>query len=161
MTSAKLRGASRNPFVSVFDREPDVFGRPQHDRLPLPQIDWLALAPDEEALTLAPARIRGFSVQQPTNTHPEPAHTGFKSLLFETGSDFKAFPRRRSTWVILAIGGAAAALAHPVDDEVNARLAGSKVGRVFAPGKYIGAVYTQAGAAIGLYVIGRYMLPHA
>jgi membrane-associated phospholipid phosphatase len=102
------------------------------------------------------------STQQPAQTHPEPSHTGFKALLFETGSDFKAFPRRRSTWVILAIGGAAAALAHPADDEVNDRLVGSDtVGRLFAPGKWIGAVYAQAGTAIGLYVIGRYVLPHA
>jgi hypothetical protein len=34
--------------------------------------------------------------------------------VFETGGDFKAFARRRSTWVILGIGGAAAALAYPV-----------------------------------------------
>ena len=31
----------------------------------------------------------------------------------------------------------------------------------FAPGKWIGSVYVQAGTAVGLYVIGRYMLPHA
>jgi len=63
--------------------------------------------------------------------------------------------------VILAIGGGAAALAHPADDEVNGRLAGSGAGRFFAPGKYIGTAYVQAGTAVGLYVIGRYVLPHA
>lgn len=115
------------------------------------------LEPGVDVESLAPGELREASP-----THPEPAHTGFKALVFETGSDFKAFPRRRSTWVILAIGGAAAAIAHPADDEVNARVAGSDaVGRFFAPGKYIGAVYAQAGAAVGLYVIGRYMLPHA
>jgi membrane-associated phospholipid phosphatase len=126
----------------------------------LPQIDWAALADDDDAV--APARVPDFLNQQPAATHPEPEHTGFKALLFETGNDFKAFPRRPSTWVILAIGGGAAAAAHAADDEVNARLVGSNaVGRFFAPGKYIGAAYTQAGAAIGLYVIGRYLLPHA
>ena len=91
----------------------------------------------------------------------KPARTGLKALVFETGSDFNAYPRRRSTWVILAIGGGAAALAHPFDDEVNGKLVGSDaVGKFFAPGKYIGAVYTQAGVAVGLYVIGRYLLPH-
>lgn len=109
-----------------------------------------------------PARLSTLSWWQPADQHPEPRHTGFKALPFETGSDFKAFPQRRSTWVILAIGGAAAAMAHPADDNVNARLAGSQTAsRFFAPGKYIGATYTQAGAAIGLYVIGRYALPHA
>lgn len=48
-------------------------------------------------------------------TPPEPAHTGFRALIFETASDFNAYPRRQSTWVILGIGGAAAALAHPAD----------------------------------------------
>lgn len=94
--------------------------------------------------------------------HPEPAHTGFKALLFETASDFNAYPRRRSTWVILGVGGAAAALAHPADEEVNNKLAGSDAaGKFFAPGKYIGAFYTQVGVATGLYVVGRYVLPHA
>ena len=87
---------------------------------------------------------------------------GFKALVFETGRDFSAFPRRRSTWVILAVGGAAAAIAYPLDDRVNARLAGSgAVGRFFAPGKYIGNAYVQVGVATSLYVVGRYLLPHA
>jgi membrane-associated phospholipid phosphatase len=117
---------------------------PSEHALLLPRVDWLALA-----------------VLQPSAQHPQPARTGFKALLFETGSDFNAFPRRRSTWVILAIGGAAAAAAYPADDQVNARLVGSAaVGRFFAPGKYIGAAYVQAGTAVGLYVVGRYVLPH-
>ena len=100
---------------------------------------------------------------QPTAAPPaEPQHTGFKALVVETGRDFKAFPRRRSTWVILGIGGAAAALVHPVDDEVNARMVGSDtVRKIFAPGKYIGSVPVQAGVATGLYLVGRYILPPA
>jgi membrane-associated phospholipid phosphatase len=126
----------------------------------LPQIDWAALAADDDAVALT--RVPDFLNEQPAAKTPEPEHTGFKALLFETVNDFKAFPRRPSTWVILAIGGGAAAIAYPSDDEVNARLVGSNaVGRFFAPGKYIGAAYTQAGIAIGLYVIGRYFMPHA
>jgi membrane-associated phospholipid phosphatase len=141
----------------------DVPAPPPHDdRLTRPQIDWTSLAAGDEAFAFAPARAPDFSGQQPAATPPEPEHTGFKALLFETGRDFKTFPRRPSTWVILAIGAGAAAIAHPADDEVNARLVGSNaVGRFFAPGKYIGAAYTQAGAAIGLYVVGRYVMPHA
>jgi hypothetical protein len=128
-------------------------------RLSLPQIDWEAIAPEDDDALAVPRD--GDPGLQPAAA-PEPEHTGFKALLVETGRDFKAFPRRRSTWVILGIGGAAAAIAHPADDNVNARLAGSNaVGRFFAPGKYIGSVYVQAGSAIGLYMIGRYMLPHA
>lgn len=93
---------------------------------------------------------------------PEPRHTGFKALVFETANDFTSFPRRRSTWVILAIGGGAAALVHPLDDDVNEKLVGSDaVANFFAPGKYIGAFYTQVGVAVGLYTIGRYALPPA
>ena len=135
---------------------------PPHDRLALPQIDWAALADGGDALIFVPAPLPDFSALQPAAPPPEPAHTGFKALLIETGRDFKAFPRRRSTWVILGIGGAAAAIAHPVDDEVNGRLTGSNaVGRFFAPGKWIGSTYVQGGTALGLYLIGRYMLPHA
>jgi hypothetical protein len=125
---------------------------------PLPWINWLAAshidwqASDPDSFLL---------MQQPAAKPAQPEHTGFGALVFETARDFKAFPRRRSTWVILAIGGAAAALAHPADDEVNGRLAGSGAGRFFAPGKYIGSDYVQAGTAVGLYVIGRYVLPHA
>ncbi len=90
----------------------------------------------------------------------EPAHTGIKALVFETGSDFKAFPQRRSTWTILAIGGAAAAAVYPADDEANAQIVGSDaLGRFFAPGKWIGNFSVQVGAASALYIVGRYVLP--
>ena len=127
--------------------------------LSLPQIDWEALAPEDNAPAVPRDADPGL---QPAAAVPEPEHTGFKALVFETARDFKAFPRRPSTWVILGIGGAAAAISHPADDNVNASLTGSDAaGRFFAAGKYIGSVYVQAGTAIGLYVIGRYMLPHA
>lgn len=100
--------------------------------------------------------------QDPDQPPPQPRRTGLSTLVRTTGADFKAFPLRRSTWVILGIGAGAAALAHPADDSLNARMVGSPaVGRFFAPGKYIGAFYVQAGTAAGLYVIGRYVLPPA
>jgi membrane-associated phospholipid phosphatase len=157
MTSAALPAGARNPFVGNLAATRDIFGPPRA-RPSLPPIDWLAMAPADEASAIPPPGAPGLVFQPPAD---QPTHTGFKALIFETGSDFKAFPRRRSTWVILAIGGAAAAIAHPVDDEVNARLVGARAGHFFAPGKYIGASYTQVGAAAGLYVIGRYILPHA
>jgi hypothetical protein len=92
--------------------------------------------------------------------HPAPAHTGFRALARDTWDDFKAFPRRRSTWVILGIGAAGAALAHPVDDDVNAHLVGKKSAKWFwAPGKIVGAAPTQIGVSLGLYTIGRFVVP--
>lgn len=116
-------------------------------------------------LTLA-VPASGYAQQQPApdapEVHPAPAHTGLASLLYTTVDDFKAFPQRKSTWVILGIGAATALLAHPKDDDVNDNLQGSRnVGRIFAPGKYLGAVYTQAAVSVGLYTIGRYVLPPA
>lgn len=95
-----------------------------------------------------------------TQTPPQPAHTGLAALAYTTWDDFKAFPRRRSTWVILGIGAGAAALGAPADHTLNARMVGSPaVGRFFAPGKYVGAFYVQVSAAAGLYLVGRYVLP--
>lgn len=132
------RSASKDPFRNLFVTDGDS--------------TFAIKSTSFERLTVDPSQ---------TQKPPEPTHTGFTALLFETASDFNAYPRRRSTWVILGIGGAAAALVHPIDDEVNEKLVGSDaVGKFFAPGKYIGAVYTQAGVAVGLYVIGRYVLPH-
>ena len=98
---------------------------------------------------------------KPAPPNPQPEHTGIAAIVYKTGADFKAFPRRKSTWVILGIGGAAAALAHPADDSVNRRLESDTAGKIFAPGKYIGSVYVQLGTAAGLYTIGRYILPES
>lgn len=97
---------------------------------------------------------------QGTEVHPEPAHTGWATLGHDLLEDVKTFPRRPSTWVILGIGAGSALLAHPIDDDVNAHLVGKKgLARVWAPGKYLGSAYTQAGVSLGLYVIGRYIVP--
>jgi membrane-associated phospholipid phosphatase len=97
---------------------------------------------------------------QPAPPPPQPEHTGFKALVFETASDFKSFPRRKSTWVLLGIGAGAAALVHPLDDDINERLMGSTAAdKFFAPGKYIGSSYVLVGTAVGLYAIGRYAVP--
>src|SRR5262245_28388086 len=96
--------------------------------------------------------------QQPV--HPEPEHTGFKALAKDTAKDFVAFPKRKSTWVILGIGLGAAALVHPADDYVQDHIQGSDAwGKVFAPGKYIGSTYVHIGASLGIYLVGRYVLP--
>src|SRR5262245_61182573 len=85
---------------------------------------------------------------QGAEPHPTPPHTGLSALFHDTLDDFKSLPQRRSTWVILGIGGGAALLAHPADDNLNAHLEGSKtIGRLWAPGKVLGAAYTQAAVS--------------
>jgi PAP2 superfamily len=97
--------------------------------------------------------------QQATPQTVPPKHTGFAALARGIGSDFAWFPRRKSTYVILGIGGAAAALAHPLDDNIEEGVKDNDgLRKAFAAGKYIGAVYTQAGVAVGMYVIGRYFM---
>ena len=90
---------------------------------------------------------------------PEPEHTGFGALVYGTANDFAAFPRRKSTWVILGIGAGAAAIAYPFDDELNEELQEADgLRKALKPGKYLGYGWVQGGAAVGLYVIGRYAM---
>jgi membrane-associated phospholipid phosphatase len=81
-------------------------------------------------------------------------------LLRETGSDFVNLPKRRSTWVFLAGGAAAAAALHPLDQGTNKHLlTNDPIGKIWEPGKIIGASYTEIGVATGLYLAGRFVLP--
>ena len=76
------------------------------------------------------ADVDVLQVPNKTEQHPTPPSTGFRAFVRTTGSDFAAFPRRTSTWVILGVGAASALLVHPVDDNVNAHIVGSDaVGR--------------------------------
>ena len=97
------------------------------------------------ASTLAAESTPAYSPQPdltpaPTEeAHPAPEHTGWATLGKDLWNDFKAFPQRPSTWVILGIGAASAALVHPIDDDVNAHLVGKRgLARMWAPGKYVG-----------------------
>jgi membrane-associated phospholipid phosphatase len=95
-----------------------------------------------------------------TEEHPTPPHTGFSAFIRTTAADFKEFPMRPSTWVILGIGAGSALLAHPIDDNVNGRIAGSTAAkRFFYPGRIIGAAGTQVAVSMGLYFGGRYLVP--
>ena len=95
-----------------------------------------------------------------TKELPAPSSTGFGSFIKATGADFASFPQRKSTWVILGIGAASALLAHPIDDDANARIAESPAGgRFFAPGKWVGSTWTHAGVSAGLLFGGHYLAP--
>ena len=119
-------------------------------------------------LPLTEQAIARIADVESTNDEPEqqaappsqPEHTGLSALFHETVADFGRFPRRKSTWVILGIGGLAAAAAHPADDEVNTRLQGSVAAdRFFSAGYVVGSAAVQAGVAVGAYVVGRYVIP--
>ena len=73
--------------------------------------------------------------------------------------DYATFPRRESTWVILGIGGGLAALAHPLDDDLNQHLVSSGAAdKIWKPGHIIGGpvMYILPPA---IYLGGRYVLP--
>ena len=121
-------------------------------------VEGFVVPPTPEHLRWLLAPVDAPGVPQ-TEVHPTPPHTGFKALALDTWEDFKAFPMRRSTWVILGIGAASAALGHPQDAELNNRLTGSNaVGNFFKPGKWIGSAHVEVAAALGLYAIGRYVV---
>ena len=97
-------------------------------------------------------------------TSPPPAkpeHTGLAALAIETWGDFKSYPRRESTWVILGMGGALAGAVHPLDSKVNRHLVGSSsADKLWKPGNYIGGV-GMAIAPVAIYALGRYVFAPA
>jgi membrane-associated phospholipid phosphatase len=104
----------------------------------------------------------GNAVLQGAETPRPVEHTGWASLIKDTGHDFLAFPKRRSTWTLLAIGGAAAWAAHPADDHVERHIVGNERARnAFTLGRWVGGAGFQAGGAVGVWAIGRYVLPAA
>src|SRR5262245_5195645 len=106
----------------------------------------------------APDRLVASSLDtSELQSPPEPTHTGLSALVRSTASDFAAFPRRRSTWVILGIGAGAAATAYPFDDELNEELVNADgLRNAPKPGHFLGHAWLQGGAAAGLYLIGRF-----
>jgi membrane-associated phospholipid phosphatase len=92
--------------------------------------------------------------------HPQPAHTGWASLLKDTGQDFLAFPKRQSTWMLLGIGAAGALATHPADGYVERHVTGNNVAdNIFTLGQWVGSTEVQVGTAVGLWAVGRYVLP--
>src|SRR5262245_41634109 len=124
--------------------------------------DAVARAFAASASVPAAAPIPAAQIPPGPDPHPTPTHTGFRTLLKDTAEDFKAFPKRRSTWVILGVGAGLAAAAHALDDEVESHIVGSQRAEAFfAAGKALGAAYTQVGASLGMYAIGRWVVPRA
>ena len=142
--SAQVPSASQEPFADTL--------QPPDPSAPLP-------TPSRTSALFEAAPLLLQGQQAPP---PEPEHTGFGALLRDTGSDFVSFPRRKSTWVILGIGAGAAALVYPWDDEINSELQeANTLKTILKPGKYIGYALVQGGAALGMYLIGRYAMEPA
>ena len=98
------------------------------------------------------------AVAQEKDAAPPPVeHTGFGALVKDIFTDFEAFPRRESTWVILGLGGAAALAVHPADNSVNSHLVSNGwADNLWKPGHVIGGP-VMYGVPIALYLGGRYL----
>ena len=115
------------------------------------------VTPSPPAVTPDPAASSDPDDQN--NNVPRVEHTGITTLARDTWKDFTHYPRRESTWVILGVGGALAALALPVDDDVNEYLLDhSGADNFWKPGHIIGGP-VMWGVPVGLYLGGRYVLP--
>lgn len=122
----------------------------------------VAAQPAGDGQDTAPVEMASQSQAPTAEVHPTPAHTGWSSLAKDTYGDFKAFPRRRSTWVLLASGLAGAAATHPADAYVERHVVGNDTATtIFSAGKYLGGTYAQVGAGLGLWLAGRYIVPAA
>src|SRR5215510_2017487 len=120
----------------------------------------LILVASEARGQSTPADASSQSTQQVENSVPLPPHTGWATFVKDTGRDFLAFPKRKSTWMMLAGGGAAALSVHPADDYVERHIVGNpRANDAFKLGKWVGNSYVETGAAVGLWVVGRYVLP--
>ena len=111
--------------------------------------------------TPQPANIQETQTP-PEQVHLPPAHTGWASLVKDTAQDFVAFPKRKSTWTLLAAGAGAALVAHQADNYVERHVVGNnKANNFFTLGQWIGSAYVQTGASVGLWVVGRYIIAPA
>jgi hypothetical protein len=73
--------------------------------------------------------------------------------------DFKHFPMRESTWVILGVGGATSYGSHFADDYVQEHIVGNKnADKFFSLGQWVGSSYTMVASSVGLWAVGRYII---
>jgi hypothetical protein len=96
---------------------------------------------------------------QPNDEAPKHVSTGWAALFKDTVRDFKHFPMRQSTWVILGVGGAAAYTGHFGDDYVEEHIVGNKnADKFFSLGQWVGSSYTMVASSVGLWAVGRYII---
>jgi membrane-associated phospholipid phosphatase len=102
---------------------------------------------------------QGGTTQEPVPPGGAP-HTGFKTLIKDTGGDFKHTFTDKEPLLWLAGGLAAAGALHPLDDNVTEHFAGDSSHNFFKPGKVIGYGAVQIGTAIGTWAYGRMTSKH-
>ena len=110
---------------------------------------WAQSTPEPVAAAQEP--ISPSDPESPANPR-RPVWAVFKDI----GRDFSHLATL-DTAVVLGVGGVtAAAIAHPIDKDVNRRLVGDPwVEDAFAPGKIIGYGLVQGGVAAATYAWGR------
>jgi PAP2 superfamily len=87
---------------------------------------------------------------------PTPERTGIRALFHNLVEDYQKLPSKQNLY-LAGIGGGLAAVAHPADANLNARLRGSygTANTVFGPGKYLGDTPEQVALSLGAYAYGR------
>jgi hypothetical protein len=135
---------------------------------------WLAAPALAVLLAGSPAAAQTSEASQPPGAsgqgdtsngkevHPLPPSTGWGTLFKDTVQDFKAFPKRKSTWTLLGIGAGGALIAHGAagDGYVGRHIVGNpKADNFFTLGKWVGNTGVQVGTAGALYGVGRYVIP--
>jgi hypothetical protein len=94
--------------------------------------------------------VAEVQTEQTNDTHPPTSHTGWRTLVTDTAQDFVAFPKRKSTWVILGTGAAAALATHQADNYVEEHIVGNaSATKFFKPGRWVGSSQVMVGSAVG------------
>lgn len=125
-----------------------------------PTVSLSAQSADQAPAT--PAAPPSPTQEKQNDTVPPITHTGWGSLAKDSAQDFLAFPKRKSTWVLLGAGALAALAIHPADDYIEEHIVGNDTAdKIFKPGRYIGSAPVQIGTAVGLWVVGRYVVAPA
>jgi hypothetical protein len=116
-------------------------------------------APQPDAATQSQAQPEDAQASAPNNEAPKHVSTGWSALFKDTLRDFKAFPMRPSTWVILSIGCGSASAAHFGDDYVEEHIVGNEnADHFFSLGQWVGSAYVMAASSVGLWAVGRYVI---
>jgi hypothetical protein len=110
--------------------------------------------PQQEVVPQQPA-----TTAQSKDQAPKHVSTGWSALFKDTVRDFKRFPMRQSTWVILGVGGAASYTSHFGDDYVQEHIVGNKnADKFFSLGQWVGSSYAMVASSVGLWAVGRYII---
>ena len=101
------------------------------------------------------------AAQDPPGKNEAPKHvsTGWAALFKDTVRDFKSFPMRQSTWVILGVGGGASYVSKYGDGYVEEHIVGNpKADKFFSLGQWVGSSYAMVASSVGLWAVGRYVI---